>query len=519
MSRLTILRGVTSQVIRAAAGENLLAVLQRAGISMQAPCGGQGQCQKCRVQLTRDGITQTVLACQTSLDRDCTVELPETDGGVIAQTGGRKTEESALTARFGLGIAVDLGTTTVVVQLFSLSGNGTPIATKAAWNAQSTYGADVISRSQYCMEHPEGLKTLSHVIRSQIFSLAKQLCMVSRSAISELKEAVVAGNTIMQHLFAGLDPSSIAVAPYTPSTLFEDSRAYFFPECPHTAVTFSPCVAGYIGGDITAGLLSGHLMKEQGLSLFLDIGTNGEMALWDGQQFHCCSVASGPAFEGAQITCGMSSIPGAVSHVTWQNERFQLQIIGEQADRPTGLSAKGLCGSGLIDLLALLLELEIVDETGWLLPPDEAEHKWISSLTEDENGNGVFHLTPTVTFTAADVRKLQLAKAAVAAGIEILLQEAGRSVEDVDTLFLAGGFGDNLNPESAAAIGMLPAVLADRVICLGNSSLDGARQLLLQPENRGLLLEIQSRCHYIELSGSTAFSDAFIEHMGFESEL
>lgn len=593
MITLSIICNGNFRELQVQPGDNLLTILQRADIPVHAPCGGQGHCKKCRVKLTEGDVTRTVLACMTEITRDCTVDVPEMSGGVISVSGGRDqtsnissrapanhTEPAASSAppdsndtaassvsadsvdsaassvsidtaassvstdsadhidfsaakRSGYGLAVDLGTTTVVAALYSLSGitdGYTPLGIKAEWNAQTAYGADVISRAQYCMDHPDGLQTLSGVIRRQIFSIAGQLCMDADIAFTDISETVVAGNTIMQHLFVGLDPSSIAVAPFTPSTLFEDGRSYHFPECPNAAVTFLPCVAGYVGGDITAGLLSGRLMDESGLALFLDIGTNGEMALWDGTQFYCCSVASGPAFEGAEITCGMSSTPGAINHVSYQDGHFQLQIIGESTDDEAAdgkaaffsnfekhsRDAKGLCGSGLIDLLAVLLDLEIVDESGWLLPPDEAEDDFVSYLSEDENGNGIFHLTPKVVFTAADVRKLQLAKAAVAAGIEILLKTSGHTVDEVETLFLAGGFGDNLNPENAAKIGMIPAELTDRIFCLGNSSLDGARQLLLSPSRLKDLNNIQQHCRYIELSGSADFSEAFIEHMGFE---
>lgn len=531
MSRLTILAGTSVKQIETRDHETILAALLRAGITVSAPCGGQGRCGKCQVKLTESGRTQTVLACTTSVTGDCTVEVSAaSQGGSITQDGGRDMEQEKTSQSFphsaskqqvqtvtdsdnqcrAYGIAADLGTTTIVVQLYSLSAPSVRLGSKAAWNEQMSYGADVISRAQYCMTHEDGLQSLALVIRRQIFSLANEICKEQDIPVSAITEAVIAGNTIMQHIFAGLDPSSIATAPYQPLTLFMDMDPMHYPECPQASVTFLPCVAGYIGGDITAGLLSGKLMDERDLCLFLDIGTNGEMALWNGSDFYCCSVASGPAFEGAEITCGMSSIPGAVSHVSYQDDTFHLQVIGD-------IPPKGICGSGLIDLLSVLLELEIVDETGRLLPPEEADEDFCRYLSEDENGNGIFHLTDTVIITAGDVRKLQLAKAAVAAGIEILLDEADHAPSDVQTLFLAGGFGDNLDIESAVKIGMIPAELT-HVTCLGNSSLDGVRQLLLDRRNEETLMEIQKKCRYIELSGSTAFSDAFIDHMSFEED-
>jgi uncharacterized 2Fe-2S/4Fe-4S cluster protein (DUF4445 family) len=266
-----------------------------------------------------------------------------------------------------------------------------------------------------------------------------------------------------------------------------------------------------VGGDITAGLLASGLYETPGLSLFLDVGTNGEMALGGKDGFLCCSVASGPAFEGAEISCGMASAPGAVRHVALEGGVFQLDVVGDERPR-------GLCGSGLIDLLAALLRRGAVDETGRLLPPDEAEEKF-AFVGEDEDENGICYLTDdhSVYFTAGDVRKLQLAKAAVAAGISRLLGEAGTAPEQVERLYIAGGFGGGLDPGSAAAIGMIPAQLKDKVVSLGNSALEGAACLAAEPEKWQTLLEIQKNCRYLELSGDGQFSAAFVENMIFFS--
>lgn len=510
MSRLTIHYSGTVSTLEIRPGETVLAALQRAGIPVFAPCGGRGHCRKCVVQLREEGgAAREVLACQTALRGGCEVEVPVHTGGAIAREGCTP-EQGAWLCRPGLGAAVDLGTTTVVVQLFSLEEGGERLGTAADWNVQAAYGGDVISRVQYVMTHEDGLEELSTAVRRQIFGMAEELCARSGRSLSELKEVSLAGNTIMQHIFAGIDPSSIAVAPYQPSTLFLEEKTWSFPECPGAEVSFSPCVAGYVGGDITAGLLSAGLLRRQGVSLFLDIGTNGEMALCDSGSFSCCSVASGPAFEGGEISCGMPSNPGAVSHVKWADGDLRLEVIG--GGRPAGL-----CGSGLIDLLALLLEQGGVDETGRLLSPEEAPEELLPFLTEDEDGNGLFHVAPGVAFTAGDVRKLQLAKAAVAAGIEILLNEAGKPAREVEKLYLAGGFGGNLSARSAAVIGMFPPELEEKIVCVGNSSLAGAGLLLQDPGRREEVLEIRRRCRYLELSGSREFSDAFVDHMSFES--
>ena len=282
----------------------------------------------------------------------------------------------------------------------------------------------------------------------------------------------------MQHLFAGYSVRGIAAAPFRPETLFAapgDETLHGVP------VHFAPCVAGYVGGDITAGLLAAGLAELPGENLFLDIGTNGEMALGGRGGFVCCAVASGPAFEGAGITCGMPGVDGAISRVRY-DRGFLYDVIG-------GGEPKGLCGSGLLDLTAVLLRLGVIAPGGRLLPPEDAPMPLRRYLTRDDDGNGRFHLTPEVSLTAADVRNLQLAKAAVAAGIRVLLQQRGIAPEQVDGVYLAGGFGSYLDPESAMAIGMLPRACAGKLHTLGNTALAGAAALTLDPAQCQLVTE------------------------------
>lgn len=464
-------------------GEKLLNVLRNAGYSVSAPCGGNGKCGKCAVSV--DGEMRA--ACKTEAVDGMTVELQDVGAGNIETAS----EQSfAFTPRKGKGAAVDLGTTTVAVKLFDLE-TGHETETRSAWNAQKAFGADVITRAQYTMENPDGLEKLSAIIRAQI----KELC-------PDADEVFVAGNTVMEHIAAGISPAGIVVAPFTPLTLFSDGGS-------DKELKFSPCAASYVGGDITAGLLSAKLHEREGNYLFLDIGTNGEMAIGGKNGFTCCAVACGPAFEGTGISCGMQSTEGAVNHVRLENGKFVYDVIG-------GGEIKGICGSGLIDLLAVLLETEIVDETGRLLPPDEVPEEYESLVSEDENGNGIFHLSDKVSFTAADVRQLQLAKAAVAAGIKVLVKYTGTALAELDGLCLAGGFGSYLSVHNAARIGMLPTELTGKTEVLGNTSLKGACEVLLMPERFEKLREICKSCRYIELSGNRDFSDEFMEQMLFE---
>jgi len=441
------------------------------------------------------------LACKTKAQDGDWIDLPETMRGVILTD--TLTLPKAQADRSGLGAAVDLGTTTVALRLFDRA-DGKLLAQAQDWNAQAPYGADVISRIQHTMEASDGLGELSRCIRAQTETLLGQTLSAAGRKTDEVKELIIAGNTVMQHLFDGREVASIARAPFQPETLFEDGTGELLSGIP---VQFAPCVAGYVGGDITAGLLADGLFVQPELRLFLDIGTNGEMALGNESGALCCAVASGPAFEGAAISCGMPGITGAVSHVSY-DRGFLCDIVG-------GGEAKGICGSGLVDLVAMLLERGVIDESGRLLPPQDAPEDMRRYLTEDGQGNGVFHLTKAVSLTARDVRNLQLAKAAVAGGIRVLLEQRGVTADDIASVELAGGFGNYLSPENVVRIGMLPRACLSKIRPLGNAALAGASMLALDGENWRKLAEIPEKCRYLELSGRDDFSRAFTDSLTF----
>ena len=455
MSSIQIEQNGHVRTIPLPAGETLLSVLRRAGYSIPAACGGKGRCGKCRVPV--NGVPR--LACRVYPADGDTVTLPETAGGTILT--GTVPLPACRPGRTGCAAAVDLGTTTVVARLYDLAA-GTELQTCSGWNAQAPYGADVISRIQYTLEQPDGLPELSRRIREQIWALVSDALARSGRTPGTLREITLAGNTVMQHLFAGYSVRGIAAAPFRPETLFAapgDETLHGVP------VHFAPCVAGYVGGDITAGLLAAGLV--------------------------CCAVASGPAFEGAGITCGMPGVDGAISRVRYDHG-FLYDVIG-------GGEPKGLCGSGLLDLTAVLLRLGVIAPGGRLLPPEDAPMPLRRYLTRDDDGNGRFHLTPEVSLMAADVRNLQLAKAAVAAGIRVLLQQRGIAPEQVD----------------GVAIGMLPRACAGKLHTLGNTALAGAAALTLDPAQWQRIGNISRACDYLELSGRADFAAAFTDDLSF----
>lgn len=498
MSSIEVRCGGKVHTVQVNDNETLLAALRKAGFSVPAACGGRGKCGKCRVKL--NGVQR--LACRVIPTDGDAVELPEAAGGAILTETVDIAAPKA--AQSGIAAAVDLGTTTVAVRIYDLK-NAAELRTLSAWNAQAAYGGDVISRIRYTMDEPDGLHELSVLIRRQTEDLILAALADCGRDKAELKSVFLAGNTVMQHIFAGLPVRSIATAPFKPETLFEAPTG---DTLLGAELNYAPCVAGYVGGDITAGLLASKLCSAGGSSLFLDIGTNGEMALVSGGRVSCCAVASGPAFEGAGISCGMPALAGAVSHVRY-DRGFLYDVIG-------AVEPVGICGSGLIDLAATLLKLGCIDPGGRLLPPELAPEKVRRYIRPDGQGNGVFYLTENVYLTAADVRSLQLAKAAVAGGVEVLLDRHGIKASDLSRVCLAGGFGNYIDPKSAMVLGMLPEIAPERLRCLGNTSLAGASMAAVDPEERRELRSCAEKSEYIELSGLREFTEAFTDNMTFD---
>ncbi len=374
------------------------------------------------------------------------------------------------------GLAVDIGTTTVVASLFELS-TGRQTGCAAAPNAQRRFGADVISRLKYCADH--GHAELTQAIRGQLASMEEEL--LKGAGGGEIAGRVIAGNTIMQHLHAGLDPTGMAAVPFVPASLFGRTVG---------GVYYCPCVSAYVGGDITAGLLAAERNGFSKERFYLDIGTNGEMAFHAGNRILAAAAAAGPAFEGGEISCGMPASPGAVDHVFLDAGKLSYTVV-PSPDGEVPVPA-GICGTGLVDLLACLLRLGAVDSSGYMGKP--------------------FELCDGVELLPGDVRRLQLAKGAMAAGAKTLLSAAGRRM--AGTVHLAGGFASYMRIISACDIGLLPR--ETEVVSEGHGAGVGACLALLSGRERQRLEEIASICEHVELSADPGFSGLFMEEMLFE---
>lgn len=393
------------------------------------------------------------------------------------------------------GLAVDIGTTTVGAYLLDL-GRRRIVAAASQLNAQASYGADVLSRIVAFTEgHP-----VCEVIRTQISSLARELARQAGTEADAIAAATVVGNTTMTHLYLGLDPATIGRSPFVPVTteaVITDAAEVGLAIAAAARVVVLPAISAYVGADIVADLLVAQIHKSGERSLLVDIGTNGEVVLGDGNGILACSTAAGPAFEGASITFGSGGVDGAIAAVTRAADgSFASEVIG-------GGPARSICGSGLIDALALLLESGAVDETGRITDGEETDGELAISITD------------AIRLTQGDIRQVQLAKAAIAAGVRTLLESAHLSASDLDHVYLCGGFGTYVRPESALRIGLLPAVDTERIIPLGNAAGGGAANAMACSQLLRQANEIAVSCRYLELSGSAEFQQLFVDEMIF----
>lgn len=470
------------------------------GRDIHAACGGKGTCGKCKIRVKgdvsamsdserkflteseiKDGIR---LACMTYPTGEYNAEIIS-DNIMQIQTKGFIGNHTISPLDGDYGIAVDIGTTTVAVYLCDLK-SGEVADTKAFRNPQSAYGADVITRIQHITEN-DALDTLRDCIINSINDAIKSFGITR----DKLNVAVITANTTMEHIFVGLNPKGIANAPFTPESLFGDiltAAESKLALADDAVVYMMPCFSAYVGGDIATGLAAADVDISDETVLYIDIGTNGEIAIGDKNRIDVCSAAAGPAFEGAKIEKGMPGVKGAVSKVWIENGEVKYSTIGN-------VTPIGICGSGLIDAVAVMLELEIIDETGFLDEP--------FFLDKDHN----------IYISGADIRELQLAKAAISAGILTLADITERKI---DKVIIAGGFGSFMNPENACKIGLIPAAFRDIITSVGNTAGAGAALYLLSGNIRKRIDKITCGASYIELSGNMIFMDKFIEQMYFE---
>ena len=558
-------------------GASVLEAEIRAGLRPDAPCGGLGKCGKCLVKINGE----VVKACQVRISEGetCVVETLDragsekilTDGfnrEVVFEPGLRMVQVELEKARPGekrsdwqrlldelaemdsdvepermevdlklagelYGMrrdsddwyviysgrrilemrkqagrrclaAFDIGTTTIAGYLLD-SEDGRMLAVESRMNPQAQYGADVIMRANYALEH--GTDVLSRCIREAVNEMLGVLAGDAGISREDIFQVCIVGNTCMHHLFLGISPASLVHAPYTPAVserLVLNAGDYGLDVQRKAELIMLPDIAGYVGADTCGCLLALRQDQKDEISLMIDIGTNGEMVLGNRNRMVTCSTAAGPAFEGAKIECGMRGAAGAVDHVKYENGKWDYTTVGNQP-------AVGLCGSGLIDLVAGLLDAGMLDENG--------------ALSSGQEKQGVFMLVPLeqagnergVYLTQKDIGEVQLAKAAIAAGIQMLMKRLGITEEEICSVYIAGAFGNYMDPVSAGKIGLLPAALVKKVKPVGNAAGEGAKIALVNEREMLEMDELVGKIDFVELAASGDFQDYFIDELGFEA--
>ena len=488
-----------------AVGRNLAEYLARAGYPLRADCGGHGKCGKCRVRLEAGYLYENpectrlatpdqdgyVLACRVWGCSGGIISLPEQQGDGLTDFAGSVTQEK--TADAPLGFALDVGTTTLALALVDLD-TGAVLSTASALNPQHVYGADVISRIDACARDASALGHMQALLLDRVRELMHDLLGDKHAS-----NMTVTGNTTMLHIFCGISPTGMGTYPFTPAFTQVKTLTGEELDLPVQDVTCLPSISAFVGSDVTAGMCHTALTDSDRAALLLDVGTNGESVLFTGRlhggKLYAASAAAGPALEGAGISTGMGGIGGAVSAVRLQNGMPICSTVGD-------LPARGICGSGLLDLAAALYACDKMDETGAL--------EYGDAFAYATTANG----TP-LCITQADLRALQLCKSAIRASIEALCAHAGILPEQIARVYLAGGLGYYMNVASAVQIGLLPPSFATCTQSVGNAALGGCVRALTDPQAIRRMQAEADTTLTLELSTDPVWNDAFMEHMTF----
>jgi len=510
------------------AGQTLLEAIRDGSHALRAPCAGRGTCGKCRVrvhdtsgmflldlpspmeleQLAPKEVARGVrLACLARFAQTGGLDIELSDDGIaipaeqLAISFDPAVRQAAIESGRTLRVAIDIGTTTLAVCLVD-ARTDTVLSVRSEVNAQKSWGSDVVARIQSVCDAAGALSAMQKAIVRQLDRLIHEQLKTHGRKADELDLVAVAGNTSMLHLLVGADPSGMACLPFRP--VFLESRCLPIRECgfklPSTCqLVLLPGISSFVGADIAAGVLATELYRAEGVELLLDIGTNGEMVLGNALEMFATATAAGPAFEGAQITHGCPGVSGALDHAGAGAEGFWYTTIN---DAPL----RGICGSGLLDLMAWLRRSGWMDETGYLDLPDDQD---------------VFHPDPQlpIGINQADIRQLQLAKGAIAAGITVLCQRAGIAIEDIARVHLAGGFGTFMRADSALDIGLLPPALRGKVRAAGNTSLKGALLAISRSGAMDQCTRIARSIQAVDLATDPGFQMTFAECMLFPEEL
>jgi uncharacterized 2Fe-2S/4Fe-4S cluster protein (DUF4445 family) len=532
---------------------SILDAARQAGVLIESPCGGVGTCGKCRVKIKpgfyknikfgknshlslKDKKEGFVLSCETFIMGDIIVDVPQTknnreikivdhgksfniifdnyitkkyfkdenitqvfaDGILIAK-------ETADTKNKNYGLAIDIGTTTLVVSLVDVN-TGNEIDSVSSLNPQSSYAQDVLSRIRFASDN-DGLSTMFDLVLENFNNSINEICRKNNVDKKYIYEAVFSGNTTMIHLATKTNPSSLGKYPYTPVIKGGDyvqSKSLGLNISEFGLVYLPPIMSAYVGADITSGILASELFNEKGIVLFVDIGTNGEMVLAKNGKLIATSTAAGPAFEGMNISHGMRAGDGAIERFDIHNETINIETIGDSLPQ-------GICGSGLLDIVGEFVANNIINKSGKF----KENVLFNNNLAIVENAK-LFRIYEDVSISQKDIRQVQLAKGAVRAGIEALLKAMDIEKENVDKVLIAGSFGYHLSPKSLINIGLLPKEFDGKIEFLGNTSKSGGIAFLLNKTYRKNMKKITQNIEVLELANIKDFEKIFVKELSFE---
>lgn len=539
--RITFLPGQRTLELDQPLGLSLAAA--RCDIWFEHPCGAKALCGQCRVRVVQGEAPVTAadarvlssderaegwrLGCQLTLAGACTIEVPAQDrawalksfGPQSLPAGGFEPQVPAglaPSARAPMGVAVDLGTTTLAAAIVDLR-DGRVAATVSCLNPQVRFGADIMSRIHFAQQSSDGNAQLHTVLVEAVGGMIAGLIGQARVPSGDVVAVTCVGNATMTHAAVGADVTPLGEAPDKGSFVVEQdmpAAAFGWPVHPDARVRFAPLIGSHVGGDTVAGILACDIDRLAGWRLLIDLGTNAEVVLGCRDRIVATSTAAGPAFDGANITFGMRAVAGAIDAVrVGADGHLVTSTIG-------GQPAVGLCGSGLVDAVAQLLRAGVVATSGYLRSARECEALGVPRLLQDRIGllppdDRAVQLAREVMLSARDVRQLQLAKGSIAAGIALLMGRLDLEIGDLDEILVAGTFGTFLSKASLLAIGLVPPIDARRVRFVGNAAGAGARLILADARSRRRAIEIAQRTEFVELAGDPAYEAAFCAGIPF----
>ena len=522
------------RVVYVLSGTKIIEAAALAGIVINTPCGGTGTCGKCRIKIkspickpaeadkkifNADELMENFrLACQYAVFEDTVVEVPKESllsgiEKIVIESDVLRTivpDERPRVSGKCFGVAVDIGTTTLAASLVNLAG-AAEIAVTGCINPQISFGDDVISRIKHAASAQNGLAELQKAVVGQINAMIDNICEQGGVDREDIYEITIAGNTTMEYLVCGINPAELGQLPFEP--VYRGANTVNASELeieinPKGTVYIFPIVGGFIGGDISAGMLAMDILNQPQPSLLIDIGTNGEIVLVKDNKITAASTAAGPAFEGARISCGMRAAAGAIEKVEFDEDCIY-SVLGNT--KPAGI-----CGSGLIDITAEFLNAGIIDSTGKINLSAKVPPKIAQRLVIDADGQPGFNVAKAVKITQKDIRQIQLAVGAIRAGINIILKNAALNANELKKVFVAGGFGSFIRRKNAQRIGLLPPQIShEKISFVGNTSLAGAKLALLSIKAREKAQELAKQARHIELSAQSDFQNEFASAMIF----